>query len=62
MILRSLLFYLVNPGGRIEPPCPPKPGGRVLPPRRGGENDGGRTGGRGIGRSGGGGVGRTKGR
>ena len=62
MILRSLLFYLVNPGGRIEPPCPPKPGGRVLPPMLGGENDGGRTGGRGIGRGGGGGIGHAKGR
>ena len=60
--LRSY-FYLVNPGGRVEPPCPPKPGGRVFPPPNpGGDADGGRTGGRAIGLGGGGGIGRTKGR
>ena len=55
------MFYLVNPGGRVEPPCPPKPGGRVLPPNPGGETEGGRTGG-GMGRGGGGGAGFMMGR
>ena len=50
------MFYLVNPGGLVCPPCPPKPGGRVLPPNPGGETEGGRTGG-GMGRGGGGGAG-----
>ena len=68
MLLRSI-FYLVNPGGLLCPPCPPKPGGRLLPPPKpggrellpnpGGETDGGRIGGRGMGRGGGGGKGRT---
>ena len=69
MHARDLLFcYLVNPGGRVEPPCPPKPGGRVLlppkpgglplPPNPGGETDGGRA----MGRGGGGGIGRSIGR
>ena len=67
---RHLFFYLVNPGGRVCPPCPPKPGGRLLlppkpggrePPNPGGETDGGRTAGGGIGRGGGGGMGRTTG-
>lgn len=63
------VYYLVNPGGRVEPPCPPKPGGRVplpppkpgglpLPPNPGGETDGGRA----MGRGGGGGIGRSTGR
>ena len=62
------MFYLVNPGGRVVPPCPPKPGGRVLPPfpnpggllppKPGGETDGGRTGAAGRG----GGTGRIAGR
>ena len=64
------MFYLVNPGGLVCPPCPPKPGGRVfppptkpgglLPPNPGGETCGGRAGG---GETGcGGGVGRMTGR
>ena len=28
----TFIFYLVNPGGFVAPPCPPKPGGRLLPP------------------------------
>lgn len=61
-----LLFYLVNPGGLVCPPSPPKPGGRLLPPPKpggceppnpGGETEGGRTGGGVMGR--GGGNGRT---
>ena len=61
------LFYLVNPGGLVCPPCPPKPGGRLLPPPKPGgrepPNPGGETvGGRGTGRGGGGGIGRTTGR
>ena len=64
---RHLFFYLVNPGGLVEPPCPPKPGGRLLPPPKPGgrepPNPGGETvGGRGTGRGGGGGIGRTTGR
>ena len=67
---RDLLFcYLVNPGGRVDPPCPPNPGGRVLPlpPKPGGRelppNPGGETvGGRAMGRGGGGGIGCTAGR
>ncbi len=59
----SAVFYLVNPGGLVCPPWPPKPGGRLLPPPNpGGEADGGRTGGRGRGRGGGGGIGRMTGR
>ena len=63
-----LIFYLVNPGGLVCPPCPPNPGGRLLPlpPKPGGReppNPGGETvGGRGTGRGGGGGIGRTTGR
>ncbi len=68
-----LLFYLVNPGGLVCPPCPPnpggrvllplpKPGGRVLPPNPGGETEGGRIDGGVMGRGGGGGIGRTTGR
>ena len=67
----SCLCYLVNPGGLVCPPWPPKPGGRlllpppnpggrVLPP--GGNGDGGRIGGRGVGSAGGGGTGRIAGR
>lgn len=66
------MFYLVNPGGLVCPPCPPnpggrllpppKPGGRVLPPNPGGETEGGRTGGGGMGRGGGGGAGFMMGR
>ena len=44
--------YLVNPGGLVPPPFPPKPGGR-LPP---GENPGGRGGGGGDGLYVGGGI------
>lgn len=65
-----LICYLVNPGGRLVPPCPPKPGGRVLPPppnpggllppNPGGETCGGRAGSGGTGR--GGGAGRMTGR
>ena len=66
------LYYLVNPGGLVVPPCPPKPGGRLLPlppkpggrelpPNPGGETDGGRAGGGGSGR-GGGATGRIAGR
>lgn len=67
LLLRSI-FYLVNPGGLFCPPCPPKPGGRLLPPPKpggreppnpGGETEGGRTGGGVMGRGGGGGNGRT---
>ena len=62
-----LICYLVNPGGLVCPPCPPNPGGRLLPPPKlGGReppNPGGETvGGRGTGRGGGGGIGRTTGR
>ena len=69
LLLRSN-FYLVNPGGLVVPPCPPKPGGRLLPPPNpggceppnpGGETDGGRAGGGGSGR-GGGATGRIAGR
>ena len=66
----TFIFYLVNPGGLVCPPCVPKPGGRLLvspkpgglelPPNPGGETDGGRTGGRVTGR--GGGIGRIIGR
>ena len=65
------LYYLVNPGGLVCPPCPPNPGGRVLPlppnpgglvpPNPGGGTDGGRAGGGGSGR-GGGATGRIAGR
>ena len=70
MLLRSI-FYLVNPGGLVVPPCPPSPGGRLLPlppnpgglvpPNPGGGTDGGRAGGGGSGR-GGGATGRIAGR
>ena len=47
------MFYLVNPGGLVCPPCPPNPGGRLLPPPKPGgrepPNPGGETvGGRGT--------------
>ena len=67
----SAVFYLVNPGGLVCPPWPPKPGGRLLlPPLNpgglvpppGGNDDGGRMGGRGVGRIGGSGAGRIIGR
>ena len=39
---RQLVYYLVNPGGRMLFPCPPKPGGLMLPPPAG-TNAGGLT-------------------
>ena len=49
----------MNPGGRVEPPCVPNFGGRVLPPNAGGDIDGGLAGSGGTGR---GCVGRITGR
>lgn len=48
-------FYLVNPGGRVLPPLPPKPGGLLLPgdPNPGDPNPGGLDGLDGIGGRGG---------
>lgn len=52
-------FYLVNPGGRVLPPLPPKPGGLLLPgdPNPGGLDGIGGRGGCGL-HIGGGGPGR----
>lgn len=35
MHARQFVYYLVNPGGRMLFPCPPKPGGLMLPPPAG---------------------------
>ncbi|MBQ2807903.1 MAG: hypothetical protein IJF06_02240 [Bacteroidaceae bacterium] len=39
-----IVSYLVNPGGRVLPPPPPNPGGRLPFPMPGGPNPGGRAG------------------
>ena len=38
------MFYLVNPGGLVAPPCPPNPGGLVFPPPPGTPKEGGAVG------------------